>query len=308
MLKVSLPKSALSIAVLLTVSSLTMVGCDKKPTDPTSSTASTSATTASAIAQPAVQNQGQTYTVAMDATYPPYEFKGEKGEVIGFDADILRAIGEKQGFNVNLLPKNFEGLEEGLKSNQYDLVMSAMTRSDERAANYELSDTYAYGRDAIMTKANVTDINTFEDLKNRKVATQIETGSADDLIALQGKGNPNTILEKTNFLAFQDVIQGKADAVLSDEGVLRYHAKSYPNEKTRFSGEGDYFKPFELVLMAKKGNLDITNKFNVGLKQIVADGTYTKIYKNWFGVEPTAEQLPHGSLTPTASTSVPTAK
>lgn len=308
MLKVSLPKSALSIAVLLTVSSLTMVGCDKKPTEPTSSTASTSATTASAIAQPAVQNQGQTYSVAMDATYPPYEFKGEKGEVVGFEADLLKAIAEKQGFTVNLLPEPWEGMEDKLSAGKYDLIMSAMTRNPERTAKYELSDTYGYGQDAIVTKADVTDINTFEDLKNRKVATQIETSSADDLIALQGKGNPNTILEKTNFLAFQAVVQGRAEAALADGGILRYFAKSNPGVNVRFSSQGDYFAPYEMVMLAKKGNREPIDKFNAGLKQVVADGTYTKLYEKWFGQAPRPEQLPHPSnATASASSATTTA-
>lgn len=286
--------------VALSIIMTSMVGCDK--TNSSQPNAGTPASTGSASVATAPQNQGQTYTVATDATYPPYEFKDEKGGVTGFDADILRAIAEKQGFNVNFLPKAYEGMEEGLKAGQYDLIMSAMTPSPERASNYELSDTYAYGRDAIMTKASVTNINTFDDLKNHKVATQVGTGSADDLVKLQGENNPNTVLEQTNFLAFQGLVQGKVDAITSDEGVLRYYAKSTPNEKFRFSGEGEYFKPFDLVMMAKKGNHEIVQKFNAGLKQIVADGTYAKIYEKWFGMTPTPDQLPHGSAEATTAT------
>lgn len=301
----TLSKKYLSLAMAF-VTAIVVVGCDKSSNQQSANpTASAPTTTAATSAASAPQPQGQNYTVAMDATYPPYEFKGEKGEVVGFEADLLKAIAQKQGFNVQLLPKPWEGMEDGLASGQQDLIMSAMTRDAQRATKYELSDTYAYGQDAIMTKAEVTDINTFEDLKNRKTATQIDTGSADELITLQGKNSPNTILEKTNFLAFQDVVQGKAEAVLADGGVLRYYAKSVPNVKVRFSSQGDYFKPYEMVLMAKKGNREPIEKFNAGLKQVVADGTYAKLYTQWFGQAPTAEQMP--GQTSTASSATATA-
>lgn len=294
------------ILAMVIASGFSLTACQKNTTNsthPISASGVVDVSNASTTNASATVPQGRTYTVAMDATYPPYEFKGGKGEVIGFEADLLKAIAEKQGFNVNLLPKAWEGIEDGLATSQYDLIMSAMTRNDERATKYELSDTYAYGQDALMTKAEVTDINTFEDLKNRKTATQIDTGSADELIALQGKNNPNTILEKTNFLAFQAVIQGKAEAALADAGVLRYYAKSAPEHKLRFSSQGNHpaFAPYEMVLVAKKGNRDVIDKFNAGLKQIVADGTYAKIYEKWFGVAPKPDQLPHGSISETTA-------
>lgn len=284
----------ISLAFLL---GMVLTACDKAPTTagkPVSAESTVNATTATTP-------NTATITVAMDATYPPYDFKGEKGEAMGFDIDILNAIGEKQGFKPNFLPKPWDSMEEGLVSGQYNLIMSAVTRSPEREQKFEASDTYTYGQDTMLMKPELTTINKFEDLKNVKVATQGGTGSADDLIKLQGKGNPNTLLEKTNFLAFQDVILGKADVALADAGVLRYHAKAVPNEKFRFANEGDYFKTYEMIALAKKGDRANIDKFNAGLKQIVADGTYAKIYEKWFGVAPTPEQLPHGVLTASAT-------
>lgn len=277
---------------LILVTSLLITGCNKIENNKAkTSTTSTDVTASSTIPQ------GPTVTVAIDTSYPPYDFQGEKGEAVGFDVDILNAIGEKQGFKPNFLPKAWDGLEDNLAGKgDFNIIMSAVTLNDERKQKFEVSDVYAYGQDAIMTKPELTTINKFDDLKNIKVATQAETASADDLIKLQGKNNPNTILEKTTFLAFKDLLSGKVDAVLGDGGVLRYHAKSAPNMEFRFANEGEYFVPYEMVILGKKGDRITIDKFNAGLKQIVADGTYAKIYEKWFGEAPKPEQIPHGTL------------
>ncbi|MFW2176872.1 MULTISPECIES: transporter substrate-binding domain-containing protein [unclassified Moraxella] len=265
----------------------------KTQATPASSTATASSTS--------IDPKMQVITVGVEATYPPYESLDEKGSVVGFDKDILDAIGEKQGFKANFLPKSWDGLLDGVNTNKYDLAMSAVSRDEEREQAYLLSNTYAYDSDAILTKDSVTDIKTFDDLKNRKVAVQKDTPTADDLFKLQGEDSPNIIQKTSSYLAIKAVIQGEADAVVADSGLLHYHVKSIPNMKFFIGGEGDYFAPYEMVVVAKKGNTAVIDKFNIGLGQIIADGTYAKIYEKWFGTAPTPKQIPHTNTTTVAS-------
>ena len=287
----NLPFQLIHPLIITICASFAITGCSQPAKNDNKKTA----TNASSVASSVVPN-GKVLSIALDTSYPPYDMQDDKGVATGFDVDILTAIGKKQGFSVNFLPQPWEGTEDALAAGKFDGVMSALSLNDTRKQNFEVSEPYAYGKDAIMTLADKTNINTMDDLKNHKVATQAETGSAEELIKIQGPNNPNTILETTNFLAFKDVITGKADVALADSGVLHYYAKSYPNVKLRFAGQGEIFEPYEMIFTAKKGNKELIQQFNTGLKQIVADGTYATIHQKWFGVAPTPEQLPHGIL------------
>lgn len=77
---------------------------------------------------------------------------------------------------------------------------------------------------------------------------------------------------------------------MADEGVLRYYAKQFPKINFKIVGEGEAFEHYEMVIITPKSENELMEKINTGLANIVADGTYAKIYEKWFGVAP--QKLP----------------
>lgn len=273
--------------IMLLSSFFILTGCEQKATEPTNKTASVATSTNT------VTDTANSYSIYTLPSYPPYSLLDEKGNLTGFNPEIIREIAKRQGLAINLIPTSMNSIFSSLEKTDKGLIVSGIARSPERESQYTLSNTYGYGQDAIMTKADNNTINTFEDLKNVKVGVQEGSASAKDLIELQGKNNPNTVQKKTTFLSVQGLAKGEVDAVLDDKGLLQYYAKSIPTLKVRYTSEGNYFTPYEMVMVAKKGNTALIDKVNAGLKSMVADGTYAKIYEKWFGVAPTPEQLPH---------------
>lgn len=290
--------TSLVTGMLFAMSSFTLVACsDAEQSQPKTSETTTPATTdtQSADKTPKVNPAFETIKVSTSPTLPPYEFKDESGTMVGLDVDLLRAVAEKAKLNVEFVPtQKWNSMFDGLKSDAHDLAMASLAKTAEREKEYELSLPYLYGRDALVMKENVTHINTMQDLKNVRVATQIDTISAKDVVAIHGENNPNSVLVNTNYLALASLIQDKADVVLADEGLLRYHINQMKDQnlKFRFAGTGEVFEPYGMVWLAKKGNTDLIKKLNDGLAQVVIDGTYAKIYEKWLGVAPTPEQMP----------------
>lgn len=91
-------------------------------------------------------------------------------------------------------------------------------------------------------------------------------------------------------LAFKELATGNAEAVLADEGVLRYYAKQFPEVDFKIVGEGEAFEHYDMVIITPKSENELMEKINAGLANIVADGTYAKIHEKWFDVAP--ERLP----------------
>lgn len=222
-----------------------------------------------------------------DASYPPYDFKDEKGNAQGFDVDIIKAIAENQGFNVDVIPQSWDALIKGLDNDQNHLVLSGFYKSEERMAKYAVSETYMWGKDAIGVRGDNTTIADIRDLSGKKVSTLMNSPYVEELEMVMGKGSSNIIQRPSDFLVFKELAQGGVDAVMGEEGVLRYYAKQFPDVDFKIVGD---FEPYEMAIIAPKAEVELMDKVNAGLANIVADGTYAKIYEKWFGGTP--EKLP----------------
>jgi polar amino acid transport system substrate-binding protein len=83
------------------------------------------------------------YQVATDATWPPFEVVDETTkEIIGFDIDLMEAIAERGGFEVEFVNVGWDPLLAGMAQCQYDAAISAMTITEERKQSFLFSDPY----------------------------------------------------------------------------------------------------------------------------------------------------------------------
>src|SRR5260370_20887011 len=90
----------------------------------------------------AVKSKG-TLTVAEDATYAPNEFIASDGHtVIGWDADLAKALGQVLGLKVTMVNATFDTIIPGLASGKYDLRMSSFTDTNARQQTLDFVDYY----------------------------------------------------------------------------------------------------------------------------------------------------------------------
>jgi polar amino acid transport system substrate-binding protein len=82
--------------------------------------------------------------------------------------------------------------------------------------------------------------------------------------------------------AVEDLKLGRIDAVVVDEAVNAEYLKKLG--KSQFKTVQDPSMPAESYgIIVKKGNRELLNKLNSGLKKIKQNGTYDKIYAKYFG-------------------------
>lgn len=285
------------VVTALAVSMLTLTACDQK----TNQSSSGATTTQEPVkeASSALPENAQTFTVGIDASYPPYDFRDEYGNAIGFDVDIIKAIAEKQGFGVNVIAKDWDGLVADFDKGVYDISLAGYYPSDERKQKYLVSNPYAFAHDILLTKKGgsvSSSISDISQLKTLKVAVQ---GNSPYEEQLKEYGiNPNALsVKSSSFLAFQAVARGEADTMVVDKGVANYYIQQLGSSGTKVDFEfhepaHDDFTPYELVILAPKGKEELMEKINQGIVQIIQDGTYATIYKKWFGVEPEERYIP----------------
>lgn len=275
-----------SLLLTTTLCFVALTGCSKSNTSEQPTTNSTPTTTQNQTNKAPDPNK-KVYKVLTYPSYAPYQYLDEKGHIIGFDIDMINAIADTQGFAVEVVNAPWVGMLDQLNEDKADLVISGISRQqaggDEKFA---LSQAYLHGRDAIISKANVTDINTMNDMVVRNIGVQSSTIFADELIRRKGENSPTLTQAKTSFLAFTDLVNDKVEAVYAHENILRHYAKGKPDVKFHFSGTGEGFNLYDMVVVAKKGNDELIKKVNAGIKQVHQNGTYQKLHVQWFGVEP----------------------
>mgnify|MGYP000872383873 FL=1 len=207
--------------------------------------------------------------------YAPFEFMDEKNNPVGFDIDLMNAIGEDLGYKVVFESAVFDTLVGAVALGNYDCVISAMTITKERAQSVLFSDPYFESAQIIAVKKG-TDIKSEQDLVGKNVAVQQGTTGQ---FAVQDLGIDPRKFE-TIADAINDMMIGGSEAVVADTPIFYYYIAQNPNvnlEVVPSNFEKEYFG-----IAFKKDNTELAEKVNASLKKLKENGKYNEIYKKWF--------------------------
>jgi polar amino acid transport system substrate-binding protein len=208
--------------------------------------------------------------VATDATFPPFEYT-EAGKRVGFDVELIEAIGGVLGRKVEWTDIDFKGLIPGLLAKRYDVAASAIYITDERKKVVDFTDPYYPGGLVIMTKKGDTAIKGPDDLKGKKVSVQVGTKSVgflkDNFPAIE-----RVEVEKNQEM-FQLVEVGRADAAVTGKPAAKVYAKT----RGTLQVIDKQLTIEEYGFAIRKEDTELTKQFNDALKKLKADGTYDKL-------------------------------
>ncbi|MDZ7856567.1 MAG: basic amino acid ABC transporter substrate-binding protein [Sphaerotilus sp.] len=261
----------------LLIAGLVLAACGKQEA------AAPAAPAASAAAAPP---PAKVYVVGTDAAYAPFESQNEKGEIVGFDIEVVSAVAQKAGIEVKFVNTPWEGIFNNLAQGDRDLLVSAITITDERKQTMDFSAPYFDAQQLIAVKAD-SKIAKFDDLKKLKVGVQ--TGTTGDEVVTKLLGKTSTAVKRfeSTPLALKELESGGVDAVVADNGVVIHYVAN--NTGAQFKTVSDTsFTPEQYGIAVKKGNAELLEKINKGLADVKADGTYDKIYAQYFGAAPAA--------------------
>ena len=258
---------------------LMLVACGKK--ESAAPVAATPVPAASAQAPAA-----KVYVVGTDAAYAPFESQNEKGEIVGFDIDVVKAVAAKAGIEVKFVNTPWEGIFNTLAQGDRDFLVSSITITDERKQTMDFSSPY-FDAQQLMAVKKDSKIAKFDDLKKLKVGVQTGTTGDEVVTKLQGKESTNVKRFESTPLALKELEAGGVDAVVADNGVVVHYVAN--NTASSFKTLADSsFAAEQYGLAVKKGNADLLAKLNKGLADVKGDGTYNTIYAKYFGAAPGA--------------------
>ena len=257
-----------------------LAACGKKEAPPASAP----------VASAPAPAPAKVYVVGTDAAYAPFESQNEKGEIVGFDIEVVQAIAAKAGIEVKFINTPWEGIFKELAQGGRDMIVSAVTITEERKGTMDFSEPYFDAQQLIAVK-ETSKISKFADLKKLKVGVQTGTTGDEAVSKLLGKTSANIKRFESTPLALKELEAGGVDAVVADNGVIVHYVTNNPGGKFKTVADKE-FVPEQYGIAFKKGNTELQGKINTGLAAIKADGSYNTIFTKYFGAPPAAAPAP----------------
>lgn len=228
----------------------------------------------------------KTFTVGFDAEFPPYGYRDDSGEYVGFDLDLAAEVCKRQGWELVKQPIDWDAKDMELSSGAIDCIWNGFTMNG-REDEYTWSDPYIDNKQ-VMVVATDSGINSFDDLSGKLVETQADSSA---LAALQGDqkkladtfGSLTEIAEYNT--AFMDLESGACDAIAMDIGVAYYQINSRKNPDD-YKVLDEEISSEQYAVGFKLGNEELRDKVQATLDETAEDGTVAKIAEKYedFGV------------------------
>ena len=225
-----------------------------------------------------------TFTVGFDAEFPPYGYKDDSGEYVGFDLDLAQEVCERNGWNLVKQPIDWDSKDMELSSGSIDCIWNGFTLNG-REREYTWSKAYIDNSQVVIVKSG-SGIKKLEDLKGKVVIVQADSSAlaaftgedaTEENLALAAQFK--TLQQVSDYnSAFMNLESGSADAVCMDMGVAKYQLEQRGNKFTMLD---ETVSSEQYGIGFKLGNTALRDEVQTSLNDMLADGTFDKIAEKW---------------------------
>jgi cystine transport system substrate-binding protein len=222
-----------------------------------------------------------TLRIAMEGTYPPFNFKDAKtGELSGYDVDVARLLAAKLGLKPEFVSTEWAAILAGLGAGKYDVIISQVGITPKRLEAFDFSAPYTYSSpQLIVRKDERAQYASLADLKGKKLG--VGQGSVFEQQAKAVAG-----IEVKSYPAapenLQDLAVGRIDAALNDSLMVAYLLS---NSKLPVKAGARVGKVERMGIPFQKGNPQLKAALDKALAEAGADGSLKKISVKWFGAD-----------------------
>ena len=223
--------------------------------------------------------------VGSDISYAPIEFFEEGTQnAAGLDVDLANALAEELGVRAEFINTGFDGIIGALNVSRFDVLISAMTVTEERQKEIDFIPYFAAGTDILVAEGNPKNIKTIEDLSGLTAGVQIGTiqvdqlKAANDTLKAAGKPEISVLTFDQNPLAVEQLRTGRADAVIADSPVVANEAR-LSDGKLEALGLAVEAAPYGIGV--RKGSTQLKAAIEGALQKLIANGKYKAILIEW---------------------------
>src|SRR5436309_4306653 len=174
--------------------------------------------------------QAATFKYCTDPTFPPMEYALTSGKIVGFDVDMAGKLAGSWGDTASPSKTAFPGLIPALNAKRCTAVISGIFVTPDRKKQAGVVPYMRTHRVLIVKAGNPKGIYSPSQLKDKTVAVQAGTKYEEYLKALKAKIGFTLQSYPGDNDAVEQVLLGRADAVLTQDTSFAFQAKAHPGK------------------------------------------------------------------------------
>jgi len=227
----------------------------------------------------AVDDEGP-LRVALTGKYPPFSTYDEKGDLIGFDVDVSRAVAEHLGRELEFVTTEWDGILAGLLAGKYDAIIGSMAVTPERAEQVSFSRPYYVSGAQLFVHGDFNDtINGIEDCAGKPVGVGL--GETFEHYLREEHPEVETVTYKSTVDIFQDVANGRLVGFVSDKLLGAWQIKQAGRP---FIPAGELLYTERMAIPVRKENTRLLEQINWALNEMEQSGELAALFNKWFGL------------------------
>ena len=235
-----------------------------------------------ANAQEKVTSSEKVLNVGCEGAFAPFTYIDDKGDITGFDIDLIKVLGEHLGYKVKINVMPFDGLVPSLMMGNIDLIISGFTISEERAKKVDFSDPYYLcGMSYVITKENAQKYDSYEKLDGHQICSQLAatgTNFTQKFLAKSKDKIFNTPPETYIELGNGSCLAAIHDKPVNDFFLTKDTSGKFTSVEIKKHIDKEYYG-----IAVQKGNKKLLDEINKGLNEIEENGAFEKVSMTWFG-------------------------
>lgn len=220
----------------------------------------------------------QSYKIATEGSYPPYNFTDDSGKLGGYDVDVGMEICKRAGVECTFITNDWDSIIPNLIAKNYDAIMDDMSITDERKQTIAFTQPYFPPDPSTYLTLATTKVD-YANIKGMKLGAQKATIQANYLDA-NFKANNTILTYDTQDQELADLNAGNLDIVFLDGSVV---GEAVAGSKGALKADGPEVLIGDGVGVGmRKSDADLTKKFDDALAAMKTDGTLDGLIAKYF--------------------------
>jgi cyclohexadienyl dehydratase len=213
---------------------------------------------------------------------PVFSMREPSGQLKGLDMDLLETLGSALGVKIEYVKMTFGTMLSDLFADKFDMAMSGMGRTFDRARVATFSKPYMrYGKLMMIRSTDADKFKTLTDLDKPGIKVAFNRGGLNDRFANTEFTQATPTGYPSNQLATADLVDGKVDAQVQDSTAAVYMARNSP--RLAAMAPDNVFHPVYVAALLRREDKSLQDFVNIWIDQIEMNGTLARVRQAWLG-------------------------
>ncbi|KMY30208.1 transporter substrate-binding domain-containing protein [Lysinibacillus xylanilyticus] len=226
----------------------------------------------------------QKIIVGTGTQFPNICFIDDKGNLTGYDVELVRAIDEKlPEYEFEFKTMEFSNLLLSLETRKIDFVAHQMEVNSEREEKFLFNkEPYNVFPLKVTVNAKNNSIQSIDDLKGKNVSVSPTSNSAVFIEKYNKEHNlgANIVYSSGSVDVHNQLATGRIDAIITTPFAVKYYNES---NEAQEKVVGDALLNSKVYFLLNKDEVVLQERLDDAIRELKAEGVISKLSKKWLG-------------------------